>query len=184
MNFANEIKSRITVKDVIRMYAVETDRNGRIRCPIHDGRDFNCGVKNEYIHCFVCGKSADQIGLVQALFGLSFKEAISKLNEDFRLGLPIGERVGLQRQIAAAKKAVERKRKLEAEDAERNRLNDAYWDAFGEVVRLERNMKEFEPTDDASPHPLYVEAVTYFEEAKFKLEEADLARYVYEYRNS
>lgn len=183
MNFANEIKSRVTVKDVVNMYFVETDRNGRIRCPFHGGHDFNCGVKTEYVHCFVCGKSADQIGLVQALFDLNFKEAVSKLNDDFRLNLPIGERVRLQRQISAAKKAVERKRQIEAEENERNRLNDAYWDAYGEVVRLERNMKEFEPVNDSTPHPLYVEAVTYLEEAKFKLEEADLARYKYEYRN-
>ena len=54
MNYADEIKSRLKMPEVLRYYGFDIKR-GRIPCPIHSGSDRNCGVKDEYIHCFVCG---------------------------------------------------------------------------------------------------------------------------------
>ena len=64
---------------VLDHYGIERNRANRIRCVLHNGQDFNCGIKDHYIHCFVCGQSADVIKFVQVYFGLDFQSAISKL---------------------------------------------------------------------------------------------------------
>ena len=89
---ANEIKSRVKMPELLRCYGIEVNRRHRIACPLHSGTDKNCGVKDDYIHCFVCGESADQIRFVQRYFSLDFNEAVLKINEDFSLGIPIGDR--------------------------------------------------------------------------------------------
>ena len=115
MNYADEIKSRLTMQQVLDYYGIERNRANRIRCVLHNGQDFNCGIKDHYIHCFVCGQSADVIKFVQVYFCLDFQSAISKLNDDFKLGLPIGKKIDRRTQLEMNKSAFERKRKIEAE---------------------------------------------------------------------
>ena len=113
MNYADEIKSRLTMQQVLDYYGIERNRANRIRCVLHNGQDFNCGIKDHYIHCFVCGQSADVIKFVQVYFCLDFQSAISKLNDDFKLGLPIGKKIDRRTQLEMNKAAFERKRKAE-----------------------------------------------------------------------
>lgn len=184
MNFASEIKARLKMPEILRVYGIEINRSGRIKCPMHGGKDYNCGVKDNYLHCFVCGESVDQIGFVQKYFNLSFQDAIVKLNEDFRLNLPIGGKISNAQKMAMAKSNYERAKKQKAEEAARKKLNDEYWEAYDEVLRLSRNKKDFAPSDaEEDPHPLFVEACVYLEQAKNRLELADIERYKYEHRN-
>lgn len=184
MNFANEIKSRLKMPEILRVYGIETNRNGRIKCPLHGGKDYNCGVKDNYLHCFVCGESVDQIGFVQKYFNLSFQDAIVKLNEDFRLNLPIGKKISNSQKVVMAKTNFDRLKKQREEEQKKQDLDDAYWKEYDEVLRLSKNKKDFAPkTPDEEPHPLFVEALTYLEEAKHRLEMADIERYKYEHRN-
>ena len=55
--------------EVLRYYGFDIKR-GRIPCPIHHGDDRNCGVKDEYIHCFVCGATVDVVGFENGAFML------------------------------------------------------------------------------------------------------------------
>ena len=84
--------------EVLRYYGFDIKR-GRIPCPIHSGSDRNCGVKDEYIHCFVCGSTVDVVGFEMQYFNLDFMKAISKLNDDFNLGLPIGKKIDRRTQL-------------------------------------------------------------------------------------
>ena len=111
---------------VLEYYGIKINRSKRIPCPLHNGNDANCGVKEHYIHCFVCGESADVIKFVQVYFGLDFQSAISKLNDDFRLGLPIGKKIDRRTQLEMNKAAFERKRKIEAEKKRREQIENAY----------------------------------------------------------
>ena len=63
-------------------------RNGRIRCPFHNGHDFNMAfMKDGRAHCFVCGRTADAVQLAAAVWNVGQVEAAAKLNDDFNLGL-------------------------------------------------------------------------------------------------
>ena len=160
MNYADEIKSRLKMPEVLDYYGIERNRANRIRCVLHNGQDFNCGIKDHYIHCFVCGQSADVIKFVQVYFDLDFQSAIIKLNDDFRLGLPIG-------------KKIDRRTQLE--------INKA---AFDEWKRLDDNKRNYAPKTQSDPfHPLFVEALKNIAGAEYNLSCAEIARYEYEKRN-
>ena len=185
MNYANEIKSILTMPQVLDYYGIERNRANRIRCVLHNGQDFNCGIKDHYIHCFVCGQSADVIKFVQVYFDLDFQSAIIKLNDDFRLGLPIGKKIDRRTQLEMNKAAFERKRKIEAEKKRREQIENDYWTAFDEWKRLDDNKRNCAPKTTSEPfHPLFVEALKNIDGAEYRLECAEIARYEYEKRNS
>lgn len=184
MNFAEEIKARIKMPELLKHYGIEINRAGRIRCPLHGGKDFNCGVKDNYLHCFVCGESVDQIGFVQKYYGLSFQESLAKINYDFNLGLPVGQKIGSSQRLAMAKSNYERLKRKRQEEERANLLDEAYWSAYDEVLRLSKNKADFAPkSPEEEPHPLFVEATIYLEEARQRLFEADVERYKYEHRD-
>ena len=184
MNFADEIKSRLRMPEVLRYYGFDIKR-GRIPCPIHHGDDRNCGVKDEYIHCFVCGATVDVIGFEMQYFSLDFMKAISKLNDDFRLGLPIGRKIDRRTQLEMNRAAFERKRKAEQQQKERQQIEDDYWAAFDEWKRLDDNKRNYAPKTPTEPlHPLFVEALKNIASAEYKLSCAEIARYEYEKRDS
>ncbi len=93
INLPEELKSRISIKDVVARYWEEPNRAHRVRCFAHNGKDRNMLVKNGFAYCFVCEARFDIIGAVQHLFGLSFIQACDKLNIDFDCGLPIGKKL-------------------------------------------------------------------------------------------
>ena len=183
MNYADEIKSRLKMPEVLRYYGFDIKRC-RIPCPIHSGSDRNCGVKDEYIHCFVCGATVDVIGFEMQYFNLDFPKAISKLNDDFRLGLPIGKKIDRRTQLEINKAVFERKRKAEQQQKERQKIEDDYWAAFDEWKRLDDNRRNYAPKSPTEPlHPLFVEALKNIAGAEYNLSCAEIARYEYENRN-
>ena len=185
MNYADEIKSRLKMPEVLDYYGIERNRSNRIRCVLHNGQDFNCGIKDHYIHCFVCGQSADVIKFVQVYFDLDFQSAIIKLNDDFRLGLPIGKKIDRRTQLEMNKSAFERKRKIEAEKKHREQIESAFWAAFDEWKRLDDNKRNYAPKTTSEPfHPLFVEALKNIAGAEYNLSCAEIARYEYEKRDS
>ena len=120
MDYAIEIKDRLTLQEIARHYGFTPNRQGRIPCPFHNGKDQNLGLKDRYYNCFVCGAKGDAIKFVQELFGLNFQDSISKLNDDFCLGLPIGQRIDRRTQLEMNKAAFDRKRKIEAEKKQKD----------------------------------------------------------------
>ena len=170
---------------VLDYYGIERNRSNRIRCVLHNGQDFNCGVKDHYIHCFVCGQSADVIKFVQVYFSLDFQSAISKLNDDFCLGLPIGQKIDRRKQLEMNRQAFMRKREMNAKKAEQERLENAYWAAFDDWKRLDDNKRNYAPKTPTDPlHPLFVEALKNIASAEYNLSCAEIARYEYEKRDS
>lgn len=185
MDYASEIKSKLSMPQILEYYGFKINRSKRIPCPLHNGNDPNCGVKEHYIHCFVCGQSADVIKFVEVYFGLDFQTAISKLNDDFCLGLPIGQRIDRRKQLEMERLAFQRRQKAKQEEAERQQIEDAYWAAFDEWKRLDENKRKYAPETPAEPlHPLFVEALKNISGAEYRLECADIARYEHERRNS
>lgn len=160
---------------VLDYYGIERNRANRIRCVLHNGQDFNCGIKEHYIHCFVCGESADAIKFVQVYFGLDFQSAISKLNDDFCLGLPIGERISLRQRREMEHRQRERQEERNREQRERERLEGEYWAAFDLWKKYDTNKREYAPKSPSEDfHPLFVEAVKNIDRAAYELSVAEM----------
>ena len=187
MDYAREIKSRLTMPEMMLHYGFELDRAGFCKCPLHSEKSgsFKAYPGDRGFSCFGCGAHGSVIDFVMLYFGLSFKDALVKINEDFSLGLPIGEKLDRRKQLEINKASFERKRKIEAEKKRREQIENAYWTAFDEWKRLDDNKRNYAPKSPTEPlHPLFVEALKNIAGAEYNLSCAEIARYEYEKRNS
>ena len=187
MDYAREIKSRLTMPEMMLHYGFELDRAGFCKCPLHSEKSgsFKAYPGDRGFSCFGCGAHGSVIDFVMLYFGLSFKDALVKINEDFSLGLPIGEKLDRRKQLEINKASFERKRKIEAEKKRREQIENAYWTAFDEWKRLDDNRRNYAPKTPTEPlHPLFVEALKNIAGAEYNLSCAEIARYEYEKRNS
>ena len=184
---ADVIKSQINMIDICKTYGFNIQRGNFICCPFHYEKTPSLKLYdgNRGFYCFGCGEHGSVIDFVMKFFGLSFGDAIKKINEDFSLGLPIGEKIDRRKQLEMNRQAFIRKREMNAKKAERERLENAYWAAFDEWKRLDDNKRNYAPKTPEEPlHPLFVEALQKIEYAEYKLECAEIARYEYEKRDS
>ena len=181
------IKSQINMIDICKTYGFNIQRGNFICCPFHNEKTPSLKLYdgNRGFYCFGCGEHGSVIDFVMRYFNLDFTKAISKLNDDFGLGLPIGKKIDRRTQLEINKAAFERKRKAEQQQKERQKIEDDYWAAFDEWKRLDDNKRNYAPkTPTEQLHPLFVEALKNIAGAEYNLSCAEIARYEYEKRNS
>ena len=181
------IKSQINMIDICKTYGFNIQRGNFICCPFHNEKTPSLKLYdgNRGFYCFGCGEHGSVIDFVMRYFNLDFPKAISKLNDDFRLGLPIWKKIDRRTQLEMNKDAFERKRKIEAEKKRREQIENACWTAFDEWKRLDDNKRNYAPKSPTEPlHPLFVEALKNIDGAEYNLSCAEIARYEYEKRNS
>lgn len=88
----DEIYQLVNMEDVLRQYGFGPGRGGRIPCPLHGGKDRNFSYTKEVYHCWTCGAKGNVVGFVMQYFGLTFGQAITRINNDFNLGLDMGRK--------------------------------------------------------------------------------------------
>lgn len=111
MGLAEQIKDLVSIPEALRMYGIDEGRHHRIPCPIHGGKDANFAYTDKVYHCWVCGAKGDVISLTMALFGIGFGQALTRLNNDFQLGLT-AEKPTAQSQAVAKKRSEARRAEL------------------------------------------------------------------------
>ena len=76
------IKQTVTTRQAAERYGLSVNRSGMARCPFHE--DHNPSMKvDDRFYCFGCGASGDVIDFTARLFGISPKDAATKLAADF-----------------------------------------------------------------------------------------------------
>ena len=186
MNFADEIKQSVSMIEMLQHYGIETNRSNFCRCPFHQEKSasFKAYPGTRGFYCYGCHANGSVIDFVMKFFGLSFGDAIKKINEDFSLGLPIGEKLDRRKHLEMNRQAFMRKREMNAKKVEQERLENSYWEAFDEWKRLDDNKRNYAPKTPSEPlHPLFVEALKNISCAEYRLECAEIARYEYEKRD-
>ena len=187
MDYAEKIKSMVSMPEMMEHYGFSLNKSGFCKCPFHSERSasFKAYPGQRGYYCFGCGAHGSVIDFVMLYFGLSFKDALAKINVDFSLGMPIGEKLDRRKQIEMNRQAFMRKRAVDSEKAEQERLDNAYWAAFEEWKRLDTNKRKYAPETQTEPlQPLFVEALKNISGAEYRLECAEIARYEHERRNS
>ena len=177
MDYANEIKSRVSMPEMMRHYGFELDRSGFCKCPLHDEKtgSFKAYSGNRGFYCFGCGAHGSVIDFVMLYFGLSFKDTLAKINEDFSIGLPIGERISLRQRREMERQQRERQDERAREQMERERLEGEYWAAFDLWQKYDANKREYAPKSLSEDfHPLYVEAAKNIDCAAYLLDTAEM----------
>lgn len=90
MNYFEEAKNRISMRDVLESYGISVNRGGMCFCPFHSEKTPSCKVYDESLHCFGCGEHQDIISFVKKYYNLDSQlDALKKLNNDFSLGLSL-----------------------------------------------------------------------------------------------
>ena len=89
-DYAAIIKDAVPMRNAVERYTGQQIVLNRICCPIHHGKDRNMRIYPRSYYCWVCHASGDVIQFVQSVLGVSFQDAMQRLNEDFKLDLPIG----------------------------------------------------------------------------------------------
>ena len=115
------------------------------------------------------------IDFVMQYFGLTFGGALEKINTDFSLGLPIGERISLRQRREMEYRQRERQEERNREQRERERLEGEYCVAFDVWKKYDTNKREYEPKSPSEDfHPLFVEAVKNIDRAVYELSVAEM----------
>lgn len=177
MDYANEIKSRVSMPEMMRHYGFELDRSGFCKCPLHGEKtgSFKSYSGNRGFYCFGCGAHGSVIDFVMQYFGLTFQDAISKINSDFSLGLPIGERISLRQRREMERIQRERQEERNREQMELERLDGEYWAAFDLWQKYDTNKREYAPKSPSEDfHPLFVDAVKNIDRAAYELSVAEM----------
>ena len=176
MDYANEIKSRVSMPEMMGRYGFELNRSGFCKCPLHSEKSgsFKAYPGDRGFSCFGCGAHGSVIDFVMLYFGLNFQDAISKINTDFSLGLPIGERISLRQRREMEHRQRERQEERNREQVERERLEGEYWAAFDVWKKYDTNKREYAPKSPIEDfHPLYIEAIKNIDYASYLLDTAE-----------
>ena len=177
MDFASEIRNSLDTQEVFSYYGLHPNRSGFVCCFSHNEKTPSMKVYkgNGGYHCFGCGAHGSIIDFVMQYFGLNFQDAISKINADFSLGLPIGERLSLRQQREMEHRQRERQEERNREQRELERLEGEYWATFDIWKKYDTNKREYAPKSPSEDfHPLYVEAIKNIDYASYLLDTAEM----------
>lgn len=123
---ADEIKSALSMPDVARFYGYEPNRADFIGCPFHNERTGSMKLYPNRFKCFGCGRTGDVIDFVSGVLNLSYRDALARLNADFRLGIDLSAPVDTALLRAHRAAQAEKKRRQELFDAEYRARCDEY----------------------------------------------------------
>lgn len=174
--YADEIKAAVSMKDVAAMYGFEADRSGNICCPFHGdskpSMHIYAGTRGWW--CFVCNEGGDVIDFVRRHFGLGFRDACRKLNADFGLGLPIGDKLTPAQQAEADRRIAERRRAEEKRRVMHERIVAKYHIALDFWIWLDEQRRRYKPRSPDEPiDDRYAFAVRTLPKAAYALDVAE-----------
>lgn len=182
ISYTDQIKAAVTMPEVCAAYGIEVDRKGFCKCPFHQEKTGSMKIYPDGYKCFGCGVAGDQINFVQQYFNLTFPDAQKKLNEDFRVGLPIGDRLTADKRREAERAARERQKQVQERKAERERLQRAYNRALDWWVYLDRLRRENAPRrNDGGFSADYAYSLRKMPEAEYRLSCAEIAQYKFDH---
>ena len=180
MGYADDIKKLVTMQDVAKAYGIRVNRMGFAECPFHREKTPSMKIYKGGggWHCFGCGEGGDVISFVMKYYGIPFKEACAKLNEDFNLGLPIGEKRTDRQRIADAAAAWRRKREESEKKKAIEQAKSAYWEAYDRWLILFTIKEKMRPNmDDFPGDGFWAAAVMLLPQAEYEFELAETRLY-------
>ena len=158
-----QIKALYSVSDILQKYGVNIVR-GKALCPFHAEKTPSLSIKDDFCHCFGCGRHDDIFSLTMHFERCDFKTAIEILGGDKKPTL------------TAYRRSKDIKAENERKKREREEKDQHYQAVWNEWARLDKNKRDYAPpihknldisklTDqefedlwETASHPLYVEA--------------------------
>lgn len=157
MDIASVIRDRLDIKDIVNFYGYQINRSGFIKCPFHSEKTASLKIysNGKGWYCYGCHSGGSIIDFAMKLFGLEFKKALIKLDEDFKLNLTSNKMSKIE--ILRMTKEQSRKQAL---TKIREKEEEKYWNVLKEWKRLDDNKRIYRPkTMDEEIHPFFIEAL-------------------------
>lgn len=144
---AQEIKSRVTMRDICERYGIPVDRTGKVVCVFHADKTPSMKIYpgDRGFHCFGCGASGTSIDFVMMYFSLSYKEAIRKINDDFNLGLELDKKLSETERERLSQNALIRNKVRKMAEERLKGLETAYNEAEKKVAQLHSIINKNDP---------------------------------------
>lgn len=179
--FAQKIKEAVEMQEVSDAYGLDVNSKGFMRCPFHGEKTPSLKIYpgNGGYHCFGCGAHGGVIDFVMEYFRIDFQTAIVKINNDFRLGLPIGQKIDRRQQFEISKAAFEAKKAREKQMQEIEAVKKRYENALKRFTRFDKQRTRYRPQrGETALHPLFLEAIKNIAEAEYELDCAEIEVYL------
>ena len=90
MNIFQEMKERVTARQVAERYGLKVRRNGMACCPFHNDKKPSMSVSPSkgIFKCFSCGAGGDALHFLVKIQNREYKDVILELAEKYGIELP------------------------------------------------------------------------------------------------
>lgn len=154
-DWKDPILAALEVKDVMEHYGVSFNSNGFAVCPFHSEKTASLSVKNNRFKCFGCGAGGNVIDFVMLYHDMAFKDAMIRLDNDFRLNITSKEMTLAEN--SKLKQAASNRKRLSAE----HELFKEFYISKTDMFRhLQKSLISHSPKnqDPISWHPVFIYA--------------------------
>lgn len=104
----DDVRRLVSARAAAECYGFTPNRGGYIPCPFHNEKTASLKLYDDGgWYCFGCHAGGDSINFVAKLLDISPMEAVRRMNEDFRLSLPLDKPAS-----KAQQRAIEHRREL------------------------------------------------------------------------
>lgn len=176
---ATAIKEAVTCCQFADYIGLSVNRSGFAVCPFHGDKDASLKIYKggRGWCCFGCHKGGDVINFASLYYGLSFKDTLQRLNDDFHLGIirAASEKApnGVLMAVQIAKRKAERKK----QERLRAAFEARYWGAFDKWIDNERKIQDNAPKSfEEDFSPAFCQALTEREILRERLIDLEMER--------
>ncbi len=136
-----QILNRLTMQQVLLRYAPCKITQNRADCPLHGGDKCFAIYQNSF-YCFSCGAGGDLIKFVSLLFGIGYREAMFRLDNDFGLGIFKKQSLRDRHKMRAESE------KLKTEQEQKRTAKKLNTNAYNALCAFFKELKEMYPDAD------------------------------------
>lgn len=145
---AERIKEAITTLDLAASLGLHVDRHGNAICPFHGDTKKSLKVYADPArgwHCFGCNAGGSVIDFAMRWYGITFRQAVVRLDSDFGLNLPLTHKETPEERCRLRKEAEQRRQK-ETEAQERVlTAESSFWAVFSAYCNILNVLDETRP---------------------------------------
>lgn len=120
---------------------MHVDSHGEALCPFHADTNKSLRIYQDPSrgwHCFGCGKGGSVIDMCMLWYGISFRQAVTRLDADYGLCLPLTARPDARAAFRAQEEQKKREQERRKAQEATKQAEEAYWNAFDRYLACEK----------------------------------------------
>lgn len=162
---SEQIKSAVSMPQLLQAYGFQVGRTNEMHCPFHAEKTPSFKVYEDHFHCYGCGAHGDIFEFVQRYFDLTFPQAQLRIAGDFGIDAELS-----RKQPCEETERIRREREQKA--LEKYRSDMEYRRIAEEHRQLRRDLIDYAPRSEYDfVHDRYVYALHRVEYLQYLLDE-------------